>query len=402
MRISEFASMLSISVDTVRHYMDIGILTPSKIGGHYYFDSDMLKQGRLILKLKRHDFKLSEIRNILLYQNLTPLDKKIKANYYYHVYESKLNEVRGIINRYREIEVSLENMLHETKGVTCVTETMGVDVFSIAFFSCPFCKSNLNLNASELVNNTIITGSLDCKCGYSLLIDNGMMIDNTSITTDDYLSHQDIVDYIDNTSIEFMNELNKSIIWFEKQIESNYKENNVVLDIGTGFGLMIRNIIKNFDESVTLICNEIDVVKLRFVKKLIETSGIKCKVLYLACDLRYLPIKEKSITLLTSFMTTPAFEDENSHVFDYIHNLMKDKSEVCLLENYQVKMRKNKSEVIELTECKKTDLYKKMEAYSYTKHSNNTSNVIRESSVYEPLLNSEGAIVFHSVLFTRS
>lgn len=38
MKISKFAEVNNVSVDTIRHYMDLGLLIPEKKGSHYFFD----------------------------------------------------------------------------------------------------------------------------------------------------------------------------------------------------------------------------------------------------------------------------------------------------------------------------------------------------------------------------
>ena len=38
MRIGKFAESNKISIDTIRHYMEFGLIIPEKKGSHYHFD----------------------------------------------------------------------------------------------------------------------------------------------------------------------------------------------------------------------------------------------------------------------------------------------------------------------------------------------------------------------------
>ncbi|MBK0151610.1 MerR family transcriptional regulator, partial [Bacillus sp. S74] len=52
MKISKFAEVNNVSVDTIRHYMDLGLVIPEKKGSHYFFDEYCQKDIELILEYK--------------------------------------------------------------------------------------------------------------------------------------------------------------------------------------------------------------------------------------------------------------------------------------------------------------------------------------------------------------
>ena len=39
MKIGKFGELNNISIDTIRHYMDLGLIIPEKKGGHYFLTS---------------------------------------------------------------------------------------------------------------------------------------------------------------------------------------------------------------------------------------------------------------------------------------------------------------------------------------------------------------------------
>ncbi|MCQ6325313.1 MerR family transcriptional regulator, partial [Bacillus cereus] len=70
MKISKFAEVNNVSVDTIRHYMDLGLVISEKKGSHYFFDEYCQKDIELILEYKWLGFSLYEIKELFLYKNL--------------------------------------------------------------------------------------------------------------------------------------------------------------------------------------------------------------------------------------------------------------------------------------------------------------------------------------------
>lgn len=56
MRIGEFSSKLEITQDTIRHYMDLGLLIPQKNGGQFVFGRDDMDDMKRIIELKKTGF----------------------------------------------------------------------------------------------------------------------------------------------------------------------------------------------------------------------------------------------------------------------------------------------------------------------------------------------------------
>lgn len=59
MRIGEFAKKNDITIDSVRHYIDLGLIIPIKKAGQYDFDLRCEKDIKEIKKFKEMRFSLN-------------------------------------------------------------------------------------------------------------------------------------------------------------------------------------------------------------------------------------------------------------------------------------------------------------------------------------------------------
>ena len=70
MKIGEFAKKHNITQDTIRHYLELGLLATEKKGGHYDFSESDSHDLIQIMELKNLSFSLNEIQRILTIQRI--------------------------------------------------------------------------------------------------------------------------------------------------------------------------------------------------------------------------------------------------------------------------------------------------------------------------------------------
>jgi len=90
MKISKFASENNISVDTIRHYMDLNLIIPQKQGGHYDFDERCIKDLDDILVFKSMGFTLNDIQSIFTFKRYGKLTSYQQDEFYKNFFISKL------------------------------------------------------------------------------------------------------------------------------------------------------------------------------------------------------------------------------------------------------------------------------------------------------------------------
>ncbi|MEA4933263.1 MAG: MerR family transcriptional regulator, partial [Lawsonibacter sp.] len=73
MKIGELASRTGLSRDTIRYYINNGLLVPEKNDAQYNFSERELQDLQTIIKMKRQNFNLTEIQNYLSLKRLSNL-----------------------------------------------------------------------------------------------------------------------------------------------------------------------------------------------------------------------------------------------------------------------------------------------------------------------------------------
>lgn len=110
MQIGKFSKETGMSIDTLRYYNKIGLLTPSKIENRRCYTSEELERVHTIIKLKRLNFTLKEIKSLFeLDENIEEGSKLDEASIY------KLEECVKIISEKYEAILRQEKELFQVK-----------------------------------------------------------------------------------------------------------------------------------------------------------------------------------------------------------------------------------------------------------------------------------------------
>ena len=76
MRIGEIAKAVDIPVNSVRYYINMGLLVPQNKNKQYIFNEEDLQDLQLILKLKTLHFSLNDIHKILSLSRVSNLSDR--------------------------------------------------------------------------------------------------------------------------------------------------------------------------------------------------------------------------------------------------------------------------------------------------------------------------------------
>lgn len=325
MKIGAFSKKYNVSIDTVRHYMDMGLLYPPKINGQYDFNSFMCQQMEEIISLKDYGLTLGEIGHYMYYNRLNSLDSRDFSTDVMF-FSSKLKRVRQQIKELEKYENNIVSRIDSFKDkVRDVITPLGVSVEDLQLLACPNCKSTLTLNASEIKDNQIFEGHLTCSCGCSLRIHNGIIINGDYNDKDLHATEFDIVDYINETPMTYYNILTLGLEWARNHFLEQLAPNQRILELGTGYGLFLRACHHHLSDDMVYICTDYLPGQLLYVKGLLEYFQPKGRKLFILGDYRNLPLKEKSIDIILDIAgTTIDVSPKPEHAFNNILPLWKD------------------------------------------------------------------------------
>lgn len=332
MKIGQFSSENNISIDTVRHYMNLGLINPEKLGGHYDFDERCKKDLEEVLSLKEIGFTLNEIKSIFLFKRLGKLTPYQEVECFKEFFINKHKEVAKQLEELPRIKSKLEDKIRKLSANECRDEfKIGIDIGALNLFSCLKCNNDLILHEANILNNQIIKGKLRCKCGEEYLIDHGILIVNNKLDDEinnldsDYIKdHMDsyISEYINETDPNYLNNVYKGLEWAYKKLNFNELRNKVILDLGSGVGFLLRYVYNDLPEDSIYLAIDHEIWRHRFLKKILEKSDCKKKVIFICSDFLEIPLKDKSIDIVFDY------SGSSNYAFEHDEFLLK------LIDNY--------------------------------------------------------------------
>jgi len=335
MRIGKFAQVNNLSIDTIRHYMDLGLILPEKQGGQYYFDSRCQKALDQILNLKGLGFNLNEIKIIFFYESFGRLTDYEGDIYYRELFIDKHRKVSEEIERLLKIKDKLKNEIDAMSEKSSEPAfEMGINLKNLELFKCSKCNGSLVLKDGRISNNQIINGTLKCSCGEEHIIESGILKAGNSIYTSSVNSDDNsISDYISLTSTSYLDNLHKGLEWSSRKIENLKLNEKVLLELGTGMGFFLRNIYNQLPEDCVYIAVDHNLERHKFLKKLIEKAPNPKNIIFICSDFLEIPIKERSVDYILDI------SGSSNYSFEHEEFLLKSvdsyvKEDACLLGSF--------------------------------------------------------------------
>ncbi|MGF9770543.1 methyltransferase domain-containing protein [Bacillus albus] len=315
MKISKFAKVNNVSIDTIRHYIDLGIIIPEKKGSHYFFDEYCQKDIELILEYKWLGFSLNEIKELFLYKNLgksLDYEKNILYQSLFKVkYEKIEQEIKSLVEQKDKLKEVLNNL---SKATEIPHSILGIDLKTLHLFKCFKCNGNLILEAGIINKNQIVEGKLICNCGEEYAITSGILAAGKSFEAHKRTSlEESISDYIHNTDHTFLENIQRGGEWAKKKLLQIDLNNKVLLDLGSGLGFFLRNIYEELPEDCLYIAVDRDLNKLLLLKDVIERRNVKRNIIFICSDFLNIPIQNYTadIVIDQSGTSNYSFEHEN-------------------------------------------------------------------------------------------
>lgn len=328
MRIGEFAGHYNLTIDTIRHYMDMGLIVPMKKGSLYEFDEKCHKDMALVGDMKKLGFKIREMRKFFYYKRMYTVDSVDTYDFYMRMLDDKKKEHLDEIKQRNDSLNAINNLtsiLRKGKDALSDKKVMpiGVPLQALNSMACPKCHGALSLNSDELFNNQIINGTLSCACGNSYIINNGVLLDEqTHAYHEPYEPVQVksiLHDYLTKMTPDFFDIHYKIIKWATSLLEITPDKPQLILECGSYFGYIMRSVIEDIHDDSIYFCVEPNHAMFYGIKEITESMGLNKKVVFVSMAWENLPLKKESIdcmidsnaTLNYFFCNADAPENEN-------------------------------------------------------------------------------------------
>ncbi|QUI25365.1 MerR family transcriptional regulator [Vallitalea pronyensis] len=289
MKIGDFSKKHKTTIDTIRHYMELDLITPFKKGSHYYFTEDCSQDLEKVRKLKNLDFTLEEIRKIFQYKRTCRMSTKRELDYLLNIYTNKKEDVIKEIKRLNNILIKIDLEIDNSVTLLDNEDTrIGVNIKYLDMLECGMCGGELELSTKEIVRNQVMNGFLQCSCGKKYTINDGIIIAEDEII--EYKNLKDDLEYfegVDNSYLRLMSKLNK---WLRSKVPFDKLKGNLLdVGIGRGYGYTnINDLIKNINLYTAV---DFNLVYLKQCKKIIEKHDNLCDFLFISCNFLNLPLK---------------------------------------------------------------------------------------------------------------
>ncbi len=322
MKIGKFAEIHNVTQDTIRHYLDLGLLVTEKKGGHYKFGDSDCHDIKKILELKSLGFSLSDVQKILAMQRISGENTNSFRKLYLTFLENKKKEVDNDILNMNNLNNNLKEEIYKIKRLeNSDVQKLGFSLNSLHLLECPDCHHQLTLTAGIIEKNNIIEANIQCDCGFNAEINDGIYVDKRYMRTK--LLHGERMpskeEYLASTTHSYSNFLYKGMAALAEHINNWEGEAKYIVELDNCVGFFLMQYIKYLPQDSTYILIDYDYERLTNLKSDLENFYKHKNFIFLCCDYDKLPLKSSSVDMVIDYMMTNSYElNTKTKLFDVI------------------------------------------------------------------------------------
>lgn len=338
MRIGEFSTRTGVTIDALRHYMDLGLLVVEKRGGQYEFDERVQKDLERIIQFKDMGFSLAEIKRLFQFERLGVMTEFQKDVYYRGLFSQRISTLRLDIEARQKALEALEEAERtliaaaEAKG-DARRKNVGLPLEALPLLACNRCGGGLSLSEGDVRDGKVIRGTLSCNggCGETghLKVEEGIVYApeiwarqssefEARYKSDDVQVHfsksgdgsLDFLEaYLTSTDPAYLDRVYEGLSWVQGR--TDFSGCHAALELGSGHGFYLRTVYDKLLDSMIYIAVDHDPARHQFLKTILEGASEPRKIVLLCADFQALPLKADSFDVLMDFTGSSNYSFDN-------------------------------------------------------------------------------------------
>lgn len=316
MKIGEFSEKFDVSMDTVRYYMEIGLLQPQKHGKNYEFCDADIDDMEFIVGLKQYQLSINVLNEIMsLKRQLNSHDARI-TELIIRELKARRREISAEISNLEQMAESIDERINEHSAKVLEPARLGLPLDFVALLRCPCCGKELDLKDTFIEKQQIISAAAICSCGYAMKIQDGVIYtqdeapdENNGLNDlkwwDSYIGGHIVK--LDTRGTRIVNTMNKCysmlFSWLKDSPKYQSSRRNIILTCGDNSGrfllyhLMDTDDGKKFLSTCTIIMYVSSAEVPQRVKSLISSFDFCPKLIFIVGNTYRLPLEQGCIDI---------------------------------------------------------------------------------------------------------
>ena len=309
MKTGEFAQKFNINKETVRFYTDKLLLNPIKTRTHYEYSEKCIEDMTTILRLKDMGFTLQEIAKYLSFFRNSTKRTLFMRDELFQFFDQKIQDMNEQIEDLTQAKKELVRRRDEIKKkydiVQQKKEKTGLPLDCLNKLACPKCSASLSIEDGEIHRNEILSGILQCDCGYSATIKEGIIVFDGVIYENPIYDQLILLKGDELSPPEYSSLVSGANNWVQEQLYKEKLQGKTIFDYMTQGGVRDNQILEKLmekEEEFLYIAMDLHFDQVLNFKRILSMQEKKPKVIYLAGSYENAPIKKASCDYVTSFL----------------------------------------------------------------------------------------------------
>lgn len=298
MKIGAFSGMFHLAPETIRFYVNKGLLAPASRNGRYAFSAQDAEDMELLLRLKRLKFSLSEIHRIVSLRRLSNFDSADELNDYVSILRKQKKALTSEKGRLQEAISEIEREIAGAAGKHTgqAMRASGVPLAFLPYMACPHCRGDLSIRECNIEKDQIISGSLLCACGYRAGIRNGIVLGERGD-----ISIYDGPDLERNCyrmmSPDLITLMKKSYRWMLEKLEKRGTKNKLILEDFVNDYCFCHANFEAMDPGALYVVADKFPEIVAMYKNLTDKMNLEHQVLYIASASHLMPLRDGCVDI---------------------------------------------------------------------------------------------------------